>query len=353
MTPLVRSFTLKWGERRRLRFTPEGWVFTFITVSMGLVAVNTGHNLFYLVFGLLLSLVIVSGVLSESVLRHIEIRRRLPPEVTARIPFAVMVEVRNASRKRYSFSLTINDGGGSFSRRDLGYLPHLVPGKSKTFHTLMQVEKRGTHRFEAVHLVTRFPFGLFEKTRLVHVHDDFVAYPPYRESARPAALFAGMEEIGMKKSRWGEEILSLRPALPEDDYRSIHWRTSARMGSLVAKEFTEETGQPRLLFFDHRGSEGPSFERAVETAAGLLRWLASQRIPVTFFTWKESFDLSAGSEEIKRALRHLALIAPMEGADQEGYQKWQRMALRDGVGLFLRGDAPPPSPLPPCQVIFL
>jgi uncharacterized protein (DUF58 family) len=217
----------------------------------------------------------------------------------------------------------------------------------------MQVEKRGMHRFEAVHLVTRFPFGLFEKTRLVHVHDDFVAYPPHREGARPAALFAGMEKMGMKKTRWGEEILSLRPALPEDDYRSIHWRTSARMGSLVAKEFTEETGQPRLLFFDHRGSEGPSFERAVETAAGLLRWLVSQRIPVVFFVWKESFDIRGGSEEIKRALRHLSLIVPMEGADQEGYQKWQRMALRDGVGLFLRGDAPPPSSLPPCRVIFL
>ena len=353
MSAPVRSFTLRWGERRRLRFTPEGWVFTFIAVSMGLVAVNTGHNLFYLIFSLLLSVVIVSGILSESVLRQLQVHRQIPAEVTARIPFAVVVEARNTSRKRYSYSLTVNDGGGSFPRRDLGYLPHLAPGESKTFHTLMQVEKRGLHRFEAVHLVTRFPFGLFEKTRLVRLNDDFVAYPAHREVARSAALAYGREEMGMKKSRWGEEILSLRPALAEDDYRSIHWRTSARMGSLVVKEFAEEAGQPRPLFFDHRGPEGPSLERAVETAASLLRWLASERIPVTFFTWENSFDLNAGAEEVKRALRHLALIAPMEDPNQEGYEKWRGMTLREGVGLFIRGDIPPPSSLPSCQVIFI
>lgn len=353
MSARARSFTLRWGERRRLRFTPEGWVFVFIAVSLGLVAVNTGHNLFYLIFGLLLSIVIVSGILSESVLRKIQVHRGIPAEVTARIPFAVMVELRNTSRKRYSYSVTLNDGGGSCPRRDLGYLPHLAPGESKTFHYLMQVEERGPHRFEAVHLLTRFPFGLFEKTRLLRLDDDFVAYPAHREVARSAALACGREAMGMRKSRWGEEILSLRPAVAEDDYRAIHWRTSARTGALVVKEFAEETGRPRPLFFDHRGPEGPPFEQAVETAASLLRWLAAEKIPVTFFTWKDSFDLSRGAEEIRRALRHLALIGPMAGPDRNGYESWRGMALREGVGLFLRGNAPPPSPLPPCRVIFL
>ena len=39
---------------------------------------NTGNNLLYLVLGLLLSLVILSGVLSEMALRGLEFRRKLP-----------------------------------------------------------------------------------------------------------------------------------------------------------------------------------------------------------------------------------------------------------------------------------
>jgi uncharacterized protein (DUF58 family) len=201
--------------------------------------------------------------------------------------------------------------------------------------------------------VTRFPFGLFEKTRLVRLNDGFVAYPAHREVAPSMALSQGRQEMGMKKSRWGEEILSLRPAVAEDDHRAIHWRTSARTGSLVAKEFSEEAGQPRPLFFDHRGADGPSFEEAVESAASLVRWLASQRIPVAFFTWSNSFDLRAGSEETRRALRHLAMIVPTDGTDQDGYREWSRMALREGVGLFIRGALPPPSSLPSCRLIFI
>lgn len=100
MTSGREAFSLLWKKvkgwsrffypYRRLRFTREGWLFSLLSLSIGLIAVNTGHNLFYLVFGLLLGMVIVSGMLSERVLRGIRVERHLPAEVTARIPFAVV-----------------------------------------------------------------------------------------------------------------------------------------------------------------------------------------------------------------------------------------------------------------------
>src|SRR6188472_3462044 len=72
--------------RRRLTFTREGKVFVFVTFGLGFAAVNTGTNLMYLVFGFMLSLIILSGVLSEHVLRGLRVARRLPMRAFAGQP---------------------------------------------------------------------------------------------------------------------------------------------------------------------------------------------------------------------------------------------------------------------------
>ena len=64
---------------RTLRPTRAGWVFFALTLGVGLAALNTGNNLMYMVLSLLLSFLVLSGVLSESALRGIQVRRLLPP----------------------------------------------------------------------------------------------------------------------------------------------------------------------------------------------------------------------------------------------------------------------------------
>ena len=339
------------NPHRRLRFTREGWIFSALTLAIGLVAVNTGHNLFYLVFALLLSAVIVSGLLSERVLRGIVVHRHMPSEVTARVPFAVLLEVRNPHRKKISYSLTVSDSGNFLPRRTLGYLSSLAPGESRSFPYLAQVETRGLYCFGPVHLITRFPFGLFEKVRIIHLETNFIAYPGLKGISQLSALASGRDRIGTKKWRWGEEVLGLRPALHEDDHRFIHWRTSARMGQLMVKEFVEEIEYPRPIFFDNRGNEGERFEQAVEVAASLLRHLVHSGVAVTFATWDNHFRPMASVEEMKSALRHLALISPTKKTIGEGFESWRSRTIKEGGGVFLRGEALPPSTLPPCEVV--
>ena len=351
MSTIVQTFSRYLNPRRRLHFTREGWIFAALTLGIGLVAINTGHNLFYLVFSLLLSIVIVSGLLSERVLRGIEVERHIPSEVTARVPFAVLLEVRNPHQRKISYALTVTDAGDFLPRRTLGYLSTLAAGESRSFPYLAQVERRGLHHFGPVHLITRFPFGLFEKVRIIPLEESFIAYPGLKESSRLRALAAGKDRIGSKKWRWGEEVLGLRPALHEDDHRFIHWRTSARTGQLMVKEFVEEIDYPRPVFFDNRGSPGEKFEQAVEAAASLLRLLAQNGVAVTFATWEEHFQPAAGAEEMKSALRHLALVGPAEKASGLGFDAWRSRTMKEGGGIFIEGEAAAPPSLPPCEVV--
>src|SRR5882672_7989875 len=63
---------------RKLKFTREGKYFLGITLGVGFAAINTGNNLLYLLLGMLLSLIILSGVMSELSLRDLTVVRRLP-----------------------------------------------------------------------------------------------------------------------------------------------------------------------------------------------------------------------------------------------------------------------------------
>ena len=74
----VARFFRRWKPPRKLKFTREGKYYLGITLGVGFAAINTGNNLLYLLLGMLLSLIVVSGVMSDLSLRQLTVQRRLP-----------------------------------------------------------------------------------------------------------------------------------------------------------------------------------------------------------------------------------------------------------------------------------
>src|SRR5438309_11606713 len=94
---------------RRLQFTREGKYFVGITVGVGFAAINTGNNLLYLLLGMMLSLIIASGILSEMSLRGLEVTRRPPGRLHAGRPFLMGIALKNTKRRLPSFSVEVED----------------------------------------------------------------------------------------------------------------------------------------------------------------------------------------------------------------------------------------------------
>ena len=65
--PCLPSPVLRRGmyRLRSIRPTSEGTKFLLFTFGIGLAAINTGNNLFYLLLAMMLSLIVISGLLSE------------------------------------------------------------------------------------------------------------------------------------------------------------------------------------------------------------------------------------------------------------------------------------------------
>src|ERR1019366_2941261 len=58
---------LRWMMLTRpIRFTRFGTFYVLFSIGVGAAAINTGNNLLYLILGILLGLIVISGFLSDS-----------------------------------------------------------------------------------------------------------------------------------------------------------------------------------------------------------------------------------------------------------------------------------------------
>ncbi len=328
---------------RRIRFTREGWFFLVVTFTIGLAAVNTGHNLFTLIFAMLVSMIVVSGVLSERAVRGLRLERRLPTDVFARSAAALEIAVRNDGSRRSHYAVEIRDGREGEPRRRVGFVDRLDPGGERSFASVWSFERRGRVPLRTVHLVTRFPFGLFEKTRIVPLRDEVVVFPAVDGGgARSRSPDAGQNAV--RKQRLGEETIGLRPMLAGDDPRRIHWRVSARVGERMVIEPGEASSAPLSIFFDDRGPGGPVFERAVECAASLLWEAGRGGRRVDFDSFQASFRGLSGAG-VREALGYLAEVEPFgSGADAAALDRWRSRVDAGVGGVFVTAGEPPALP---------
>jgi uncharacterized protein (DUF58 family) len=335
---------------RSLRLTREGWFFLMVTIAIGLAALNTGHNLFYLVFAMLVSLIVVSGLLSERAVRHLRVERRVPAEIFARAAIPLELRVRNLSHKRASYAVEVRDGIMGQPRRRVGFLDRLDPGAERSFLAVWSFPSRGRQSFRSVHLVTRFPFGLFEKTRIVPARESCVVFPAVSGAgARRLSREAGNDAF--RKHRLGEEVISLRRKLPDDDPRRIHWRVSARIGEWMVTEHAQALDRPVAVFFDSRAPAGEKFEAAVERAASLLWATSRDGHAVRLFSWGRSFRES-GPSALRAALTFLAEVQPIASEPTPGdreLREWRQEVERHGGGVFVTAGEPPD--LPPRTIV--
>jgi uncharacterized protein (DUF58 family) len=305
-----RSKTPSW--RRRLGFTRIGRWYVGFSVAVGLAAVNTGNNLLFLVLGLLLSSIIVSGILAESSIKGVDVQRRLPDVAIAGTPALVGIAVKNRKSRSPSFSLEIRERGGDVSGN--AFLVLLPPSATEEATYRFTPARRGLHRFEQIEIVTRAPFGLFEKSRPVDAPSELVVFP--RKVAPPEAdvdRLMRQGDEGTSRIGVGQEVHGLRDHRPGEDVRAIHWRTSARIGRLIGIDREQERRRRVCVVLDQRGLAGDALERAIEDAAALFERELDQGGDVGIAVPGETLPAASGAGHRGAGLSLLALLDSGEG----------------------------------------
>jgi len=295
---------------RTIRPTREGWWFIGASFAVGLAATNTGNNLLYLILAMMLSFMAVSGVLSEQTMRHVRLQRELPPRIFAGTPAPIRVRVVNGKRRLASFALHLTEADPADGRVASHFLLTVPPQGRETWQYVLTFPHRGRHFLPGLRLLTRFPFGLFAKASRPMLPDPVVVYPALRSLTReeiPAALDAGWRERDRRGH--GAGLRNLRPYLPGDDPRLLHWKTSARAGDLMVKELSDEE-RPRVLLVVEDAAPGTptaAIEANITYAASLAAHAIRLGSEVQLVTGDGSTALGQGRAHLDRMLERLAL----------------------------------------------
>jgi uncharacterized protein (DUF58 family) len=283
MTPLYRvlyyfyrlvSGRWHWVQRH---FTRPGLAVLGTLILAALLAPDTDNNLTYQALPLLLFLLVVAVCLSWLFKAPFSATRLLPRFGTAGYPLHYRVGVRNFStRVQNGLTLLENlaDSRPSFeawmavqraeqkllrSFRFSGHrplnpfkvavvkdadVPPIPPGLEMEVRVELKPLRRGVLRFTGVTLARTDPLGLFRALTTMPLPQTVLILPkryPLPAIALPGTVKYQEGGVALAASvGQSEEYVALRDYRHGDPLRHIHWRSWARVGRPVVKEFQDE-----------------------------------------------------------------------------------------------------------------
>ncbi|MFC4455651.1 DUF58 domain-containing protein [Deinococcus sonorensis] len=177
-------------------------------------------------------------------------------------------------------------------------------------HATLTLNRRGEYRWAPVTLRWADPFGLWWRRVTLEQPTALTVYPGTHGLRLPALLRPLLSEGELSRSIGLDDPISLRgarPYLPGDPPARIHWRLSARTGSMMVRELERTAMSSVQLHLDRSGGE-VYLESAVRLAASLIQEALELDLPVCV-----SDDLGAtppgrSPEALQLALTRLAAL---------------------------------------------
>ncbi|MFQ5614710.1 MAG: DUF58 domain-containing protein [Anaerolineae bacterium] len=137
--------------------------------------------------------------------------------------------------------------------------------------------RRGRFRLGPVTIASSDPFGLFYLQRELDLTSYLVIYPPAIELPYfnpPVGELVGGEASHRRTHYVTTNVSGVRDYAPGDSFNRIHWRSTARTGRLIVKEFELDPMADVwiVLDMDRRAHAGLSFDELPELDYRGLPW---------------------------------------------------------------------------------
>ncbi|HEX6280305.1 MAG TPA: DUF58 domain-containing protein, partial [Pyrinomonadaceae bacterium] len=360
--PLARNASKEASQLNLpFEFTLGGAIMLGLIVIVGFSAWNTGNNLLFLVLSFLVASMIVGFIAGGLCLKKLDVKMRFPETIFAGEETSILVSIHNRKRLLSSYSVVAEVRGKerdeSIAAADLrkllpgfvadrlarapivrrtldyfAYIPRNRVTESKVPHIF---PSRGRFLIKDFELSTKFPFAFFRHRRRLPAREtELIVLPPVEplgSEIDDTPLEAG--QLISQKRGSGQDLLSLRDYLPNDDLRRVDWKATARSRGLMVREFAAEDDRKITVVLDPRipedeepkvtlreklesEQEGKSpivsqrFERAISIASSLLSHFAEQQAEIRLVIGSNGDDFGVGARHLVEGLKRLAVLEP-------------------------------------------
>jgi uncharacterized protein (DUF58 family) len=238
-----------------LRVTREG---TYWLCAAGLLWLGGWYKGIRLVALLAVMLLVLWGinyVVAWRRLRHLRVRRSVAGPVFAGVPATVEVTVEDPQRKAQT-AVHLDDRGPAHAWT--GWIPRLAGGETVRCRYEVTLPCRGRYVGQPLLVSSTYPFGLVRRSaaftpaevvvlpRLGRLHRGRLR----RYLAQTAFAVGRTRQPPRRHPTAQTEFHGLRAFRSGDSPRWIHWRTSARRGELMVREFEETPTDQLVLVVD-------------------------------------------------------------------------------------------------------
>jgi uncharacterized protein (DUF58 family) len=275
-----------------VEFTREGVIFVLLSLAIGAAAVNTGNNVLYLIFSLMLGMIVVSGIASRRVLQGLLPTLQFPDHLFAGIQSLCYISISNIKKRLPSLAIrfAVRDPKFTSISRHFFYIP---AQNHASGYARFVFSRRGVFTLREMELQTQFPFSFFLKIRRYFLEHPVRVYP--RNYRFTEDILSRFSEGILRESPYrgdSQQLLHLRDYSAFDSTKRIHWKASAKAEKLLVKEYQREQGRDLHLYFDCFTDDphDPTLETALSFAASLAFLFKEKEIDARIIFPGKVFD---------------------------------------------------------------
>ncbi len=202
-------------------------------------------------------------------------------------PITIAIELR---RGTYPLAIWVRDEPPvAFQVSEVARIlwAQVTPRVVQTVTYTVYPPRRGDYRFGDLHLRWESLLGLLRKQHTMPAAEPVKVYPNLADIKKYDLLLRRnrLWELGLRNTRLlgsGAEFERLRDYLPDDEYRRINWKATARRGKPISVEYETERSQHIMVLLDvGRMMRSPIGDVAkldyAINAALLLAYVAAQK----------------------------------------------------------------------------
>jgi uncharacterized protein (DUF58 family) len=376
----------------RERLTLAGWLVLGAGGAAAAAGLDTNLTVTHRAFAFLAALLALSWTTSAFFRVRVEASREMPRYATAGEPYSYRLTVTNRGVRPLAGALVaeqFRDPRPAFDEwrrarepgeerrnwfdRNVGYfrwrwlidrrlprgagpapLAPLAPGERLTLRLAFTPRRRGRIELSGLTLGKPDPLGLVKGLARLPLPARLVALPkryrlprialPGRRRFQPGGVSLAAS-VGDS-----EEFLALRDYRPGDPLQRVHWKSYARTGKPVVKEYQDEFFERHALVLDTGGGgkegagEDAAFEEAVALAASFVYTIDTQDclLDLLFVGGEvKAYTAGRGQMRAEHMLEVLAAVAPSEPAAFSELARAvlaRRAALSSVIAVFVRWD---------------
>ncbi len=259
------------------------FVLNIAGLFVAVVAVLFNLTQLYLMAAILWLIPAVSYLMGLLMLSGLACSRALPLSATAgeAVPLTYTLENTGWLPKFYLLVRDTLPRGAALAAGPPPLVMSLWPGETRETTCLLDVRVRGVFALGPASVFSTDPLGLQTFSRKLPEASELVVYPavlPLRDSWLRGAAVAGWRGGASALVRGdGDDFYGVREYAPGDELRRVHWRTSARTGTLAVAEYAQgvtlDVTVALDLFLDAYKGTGSDEHSAIETAVTLTATL--------------------------------------------------------------------------------